>query len=115
MQTLLTHLAERDPSFLDRFASRKHGRTRRFIARARGDLYPGRPDLAELHAVEFVNGWWMGTNYSKRSILEIIKLASEVVGLRLGSDLKVKLGQKCRRSNKRLKTDGARSKKESSA
>jgi len=38
--------AERDPSFLERFAALpKHGRKRRYLARTREELYPGSPDL----------------------------------------------------------------------
>ena len=81
LQEVLKRLAERDPSFLTRFVARKHGRRRRYVARDRAELYPGRLDLSELYAVEFVPGWWLGTNYSRRSIAEIIQLACEVAGV----------------------------------
>jgi hypothetical protein len=81
LQEILKRFAERDPSFLMRFVARKHGRKRRYVAQERGDLYPGRPDLAELYAVEFMPGWWLGTNYSRRSIAEIVDLACEVAGV----------------------------------
>jgi hypothetical protein len=56
-------LAERDPSFIDRFVSlARHGRTRRYIARDRGELYPGRPHLAEEHSHQLRSGLWLGTN-----------------------------------------------------
>ena len=92
MQEVLRLFIERDRTFLERFAARKHGKKRRFVARDRADLYPGRPDLCETHAVELIPGWWVGTNYSKRSIGEIIELACEVVGVRFGTDLQVNLG-----------------------
>jgi len=91
MQEVLRLFAKRDRTFLDRFAARKHGKKRRFVARDRTELYPGSPDLTE-HSVELIPGWWMGTNYSKRSITEIIQLACEVAGLRFGEDLQVNLG-----------------------
>lgn len=78
LQEVLKCFAERDSSFPMRFVARKHGRKRRYVAQERGDLYPGRPDLADLYAVEFIPGWWLGTNYSRRSIAEIIDLACEV-------------------------------------
>ena len=46
---VLEALTKRDPSFPERFAALpKHGRKRRYLARDRGDLYPGRPDLAAI-------------------------------------------------------------------
>jgi hypothetical protein len=80
MTNLFQLLAQEDSGFLDRFASRKHGKKRRYLARDKRDLYPGRPDLAEQHSVEVVEGWWLGTNYSRRNIQDIIHLALEVAG-----------------------------------
>lgn len=71
-------LAEDDPQFLERFAARKHGKKRRYLAQDRSELYPDRPDLVEIAAVELQPGWWMGTNYSRRDIQKIIELAKEV-------------------------------------
>lgn len=82
-------LAEADAGFLDRFASRKHGKKRRYIARDRQELYPGRPDLVEEHSIEIVPGWWMGTNYSRRNIQQILDLALEVVQPKLRSAIRV--------------------------
>jgi hypothetical protein len=73
-------LAKEDNGFLDRFASRKHGKKRRYLSRDKRELYPGRPDLVELHSIEVVPGWWIGTNYSRRNIQYIIELALEVSG-----------------------------------
>lgn len=81
-------IAEQDGSFLERFAARKHGKKRRYLAKDKRELYPGRQDLAEDHSVEVVPGWWMGTNYSRRSIQEIINLAIEVAGPQLGSEVR---------------------------
>jgi predicted type IV restriction endonuclease len=80
MTKLFQLLAQEDVGFLDRFASRKHGKKRRFLARDKRDLYPGRLDLVEQHSVEVVSGWWLGTNYSRRNIQDIIELALEVAG-----------------------------------
>lgn len=73
-------LAEADSGFLESFASRKHGKKRRYLARDKYELYPGRPDLADQYSVEVVPGWWLGTNYSRQNIQEIIVLALEVAG-----------------------------------
>lgn len=91
MVKLFQLIAQQDKGFLERFASRRHGRKRRFLATERHELYPGRPDLAEEHSVEIVPGWWMGTNYSRKNIQEIINLACEVTDPRLSSTIRVKV------------------------
>jgi len=91
--TAMEALAARDPSFLDRFAALpKHGRTRRYVARDRADLYPGRPDLAQEHAHQLRSGWWLGTNLSRRAVERILEMACGVAGLSYGSELVVQLG-----------------------
>ncbi|MBI4221698.1 MAG: hypothetical protein HY607_03310 [Planctomycetes bacterium] len=91
LMKVLDDLSKRDASFITRLASRRHGRSRRYVARSREELYPGRPDLAE-YSKQLSNGWWVGTNYSKSNISQIIQLASEVAGLRFGYDLIANLG-----------------------
>lgn len=91
MTTIFQLLAEEDKTFLDRFATRKHGKKRRYLARDRRELYPGRPDLGEQHSVEIAPGWWIGTNYSRRNIQDIIDLAIEVAGPQLGSAIHAKV------------------------
>jgi len=88
---VLDELSKRDSSFITRLASRKHGKKRRYVAQNREELYPGRPDLAE-YSKKLSNGWWVGTNYSKANIKQIIELASEVASLQLGKDLIINLG-----------------------
>ncbi len=92
MVKILQEFDRQDPSFLDRFASRKHGRKRRYIAKDRYELYPGRPDLAENHYFDLKSGWYVGTNYSKRRILHIIQIACDVASVDFGTDLQVELG-----------------------
>jgi len=93
MINLFEQLAAADKTFLERFAARpKHGRSRRFIAQDKYDLYPGRPDLCEGHSHMLKSGWWIGTNYSKASIRKIIQMACEVAGIAFGQDLIVNLG-----------------------
>lgn len=84
-------LAKEDDTFLERFCARKHGRTRRYIARDRYELYPERRDLAENHAVELLDEWWMGTNYSRRTMEVIIRLGCDVAGLTYGSEVQIEL------------------------
>jgi len=89
MIKLFQLLSQEDNGFLDRFASRKHGKKRRYLSKNKKDLYPGRPDLVERNSVEVVAGWWLGTNYSRRSIQDIIELALEVAGSQLRNATKI--------------------------
>lgn len=91
MTMLFQLLSQEDSGFLDRFASRKHGKKRRYIAREKSELYPDRYDLAEQHSVEIVSGWWLGTNYSRRNIQDIIELALEVAGPQLRDTIQVNI------------------------
>lgn len=86
--------ANEDESFLERFVSRpKHSKKRRYLAKSKYELYPGRQDLSDnpSHSIEFLPGWWLGLNYSKTSIEKIIIMACEVRGVNYGSDLTVSL------------------------
>lgn len=90
---VFSELADRNPTFLERFATLpKHGRTRRYLARSKDELYPGRPDLVRDFSHELRSGWWLGINLSRNAIERIIEMACEVAGLRYGVDLKVNLG-----------------------
>jgi hypothetical protein len=91
---LFEELTKIDPTFPQRFAALpKHGRKRRYLARTKEELYPGRLDLAEQNSHQLTSGWWIGTNYSKRSINVIAQMACEVAGLDMGGDMKIWLGQ----------------------
>ncbi len=92
MIKFFAELADRDASFMERFAALpKHGRSRRFVARTKEELYPGREDLAQDHSYEFRPGWWIGTNYGVQQMNGIIEKACDVAGLRFGTDVKTKL------------------------
>jgi hypothetical protein len=92
MTRLLQELDRVDPSFLDRFAARKHGRKRRYIAKNKLELYRDRPDLCEEYSLALRDGWFVGTNYNKATIESIITLACEVAGLARDSDIIIDLG-----------------------
>ncbi len=82
-------LIESDDGFTDRFLARRHGKKRRYLSRKKHDLYSNRPDLSEVHSVEVSPGWWVGTNYSKSSIKQILDLALEVSNKDVKSNLSV--------------------------
>jgi len=86
MVAVLEKLSENDQKFCERFASRKQGRTRNYLARTKEELYPGSPHLKE-YSRQLKSGWWVGTNYSKNSMSIIIEMACDVAGLKFGKDL----------------------------
>lgn len=91
--SVIEKFTDQDSTFIQRFVSLpKHGRTRRFIAQNRNDLYPGRSDLSQEHSHQLRSGYWLGTNVSRKQIERIISMACEVAGLIYDRDLQVNLG-----------------------
>ena len=87
---ILKTLAHRDPKFLDTVAPLVQGSSRNHIARSRDRVYPLRPELSE-YTIEFVPGWWLGTNIANREKIRIIKKACEAAGLSFGLDIIISL------------------------
>ena len=86
-------LMVRDPRFAHRFADLpKHGRIRRYLARDRDSLFPGKPNYSRAASHQLPNGWWLLTHLSRESIHKHIKMACDVAGLQFGQDLRVDLG-----------------------
>jgi predicted type IV restriction endonuclease len=88
MVIVLSELAKRDPSFLERCSQRPdaRGSKRRYIARTPEELYPDREDL-RYKREPLPGGWWVATNLNNVLKKTIIKLAAEVAGLTFGSDV----------------------------
>jgi len=78
MVNIFKFLAECDNTFLERFASRKHGIKRKYVAKDKYDLYGNRKDLAERFSAKITSEWWIGTNYSDDMKKKILQLALEV-------------------------------------
>ena len=92
MVGLLNALAKRDPGFLERFASRKHGTVNRFAAQNKYDLYPNDEQRCENMSVELdVDGWFAATNNGESGIKRCATIACEVAGIRFGEDLTIHL------------------------
>lgn len=91
--SVFEELTRRDASFPERFAALpKHGRSRRYLARDRDELYPDRPDLVANHSHRLSSGWWLGVNVSRKAVERIVQMACGVAGLRFGRDLKIRVG-----------------------
>jgi len=85
---LYRELAKADDGFLERFATIKHGKKRRYVARNKQELYLGRPDLARDFSVEIAPGWWAGTNYSRPGIQQIIHQIGKLADPKFRRDLR---------------------------
>ena len=88
LAALLTEFDRRDPDFMDRFAAKTSTAKRHLVDRNRDDLYISSPKLKE-YSLELGNGWWLGTNLGMSKIREYIETACNVIGVRLGSNLKL--------------------------
>jgi hypothetical protein len=60
----------------------------RLFARTTEELYPDRPDLRDCND-PLPGGWFVATNLNNVLKKTIIRLATEVAGLRFGSDVVV--------------------------
>ncbi len=87
---------EQDQSFFEKFSSPEieHGTSRRYLGRSPGELFPERPDFWDNRKYwrEISPGWYIDVHESKKSIQNIIRLACNVAGIRLGKDLVINLG-----------------------
>ena len=90
---VLEALAARDPLFTEKLiALPRHGSKRRWVARDRYELYPGKsPEFADQHSHQLPSGEWVGTNYGVPMIGQIISAACQVAGVAYGCDLQVSL------------------------
>ena len=92
MVSIFDELIETDPTFPERFAARKHGRTRRYLSQSKHGLFPNNPDFADDHSRELRCGWFIDTNNGKAAKEKIIRTACEVAGLEFGKELVINLG-----------------------
>ena len=90
MVIVLRELAKSDATFLQRCAQHPdaQGRKRRYIARTPEELYPDREDLREMRE-QLPGGWFVATNLNNVLKKTIIRLATEVAGLKFGLDVRV--------------------------
>lgn len=84
---VLRVLHELDANLLSEL-SLYRARKRRYVAGSPDRLYPGRPDLAR-YSAKVADGWWVGTNHSRRDVVRILRAACSVCGLEYGKDLVV--------------------------
>ena len=83
--SVLLFIHKIDDNFLPRI-SRESGRARPILARDPQELYPGRHYLSH-YSRKVADGWYVGTNYSKKDVARILGRICDVAGLVLGDDL----------------------------
>ena len=89
--TLVELFEERDGTFCKRFAEREYGRSRKYVARSKRDLYPEHPELLIKDAFELPGGWWIGTHSSNAQKRKWIWAACEVAGIEFDRDIIVRM------------------------
>lgn len=89
---ILHELATADQNFAERCYRHpeNQGRVRTYIARTTSELYPGRPDL-EKQSIEFAPGWFIATNLSNQMKEKVIRMACDVAGITLNTQLRYSL------------------------
>ena len=85
---VFSKLASRDSGFCKRYSEQHSGRVRKYVAKSRDQLYPGKPRF-ETFARQLPGGWWLATHCSNQDKLKRIERACQVAGVDFGHDLKV--------------------------
>ncbi|NHZ86396.1 MAG: hypothetical protein GWP19_11025 [Planctomycetia bacterium] len=93
LKKLLELFNRLDKTFYDKYCLLpEHGRTRRYIAKTKHELNPSRKDLTEKFSYELREGYWLNTNVGDEK-RDIVRLACDVMDVKLGSELKVNWGK----------------------
>ncbi len=87
---VFSRFAEMDPDFCRRYSENYYGRSRKYVARSRNELYPEKPKLRSA-ALPLPNGWYIGTNISTENKIQRIREACTVMGLTFGQDIVVEI------------------------
>lgn len=82
--------ASMDPAFCERYSESYSGRIRKYVARTKEELHPGKPELQN-SALALPGGWWVATHSSNTEKIKRIKQACHVAGVEFGKDLVVEI------------------------
>jgi hypothetical protein len=81
--SLVDLLAELDPAVLER-VSKLTPRRRRYVARAKEGVHPGRPDLK---TIKTKSGWWVSANVGREDVARAIRAVCIAANLQFGQDI----------------------------
>jgi len=85
---ILKEMEKRDRAFYEKLSRKVQGTRRNHIAPRKEEVYPERPDLADM-AIEISPGWWIGLNIANREKKRILLRACEVLDIEFGKDLMI--------------------------
>ena len=85
---VFSKLASMDPDFCRRYSEQHSGRIRKYVARSRDQLYPGKQRF-ETFSRPLPGGWWLATHCSNSAKLKRIERACQVAGVDFRNDLTV--------------------------
>lgn len=74
LESILKLTITQFPNSLNSIQIKTTGRSRSLISKQKSGLYQNRPDLEADCARQLPNGWWLGTNYSKREIIKFCEI-----------------------------------------
>ncbi len=78
---------ELDPAAIERLAGGESPTgSRRYVARSRDDVHPGKPHLSD-RTVKARSGWWVSTNVSRETAEKNLRVLAEVAGLSWERDI----------------------------
>lgn len=99
MVAVFDKLASLDPDFCKRYSEQHKGKKRRYVARSRDLLYPGRPQPAASHRLP--GGWWLATHCDNPSKVKRIMRACEIAGFKFGRDvvIHIPVGSRTRKTD----------------
>ncbi len=70
---------QKDERFIELFAGKTIGRTRRLVDKDKYKLFANRPDLCEKYSRKLVNNWWIGTNNSNIQNANFYEIAKQIM------------------------------------
>lgn len=85
LQSLLKLAINHFPNSLSKIQTQTTGRSRSLISKQKSGLYQNRPDLEADFVRELPNGWWIGTNYSKREIINFCSTVETAINREYGN------------------------------
>ena len=85
LEAILKLAITKFPNALNRIQTQTAGRSRSLISKQKSALYLNRADLVADCTRQLPNGWWLGTNYSKREINKFCNIVESSINREYGN------------------------------
>ncbi len=89
MVAILSALFEAYPDKREQMAAASRTRSRNAISKLVSEIYPNRPEIAAKQHRSLPGGWFVGTNESSGTKMQIVTKAANACGLTWGSDVEL--------------------------